>query len=310
MNVPKMKIAVVGLGGAGGYFGGLLSRYAEKEKSVAIYFLARGPHLKAIQDNGLHVHHQLNAFVTHPTLATDQATSIGPVDYILLCTKSYHLSALLPQLAPLIGPTTTLIPLLNGVDHTQQLRSAYPSVTVLEGCTYLVSKITAPGCITNTGNIQKILFGHPDLDATPFKPLLTLLHEAGIDATYTTAIHKIIWEKFLFLSPLATATSLYDCTVGEVVTHHFDELTGLLKEIISLANVLQIPLDERIVDLTLDKIKSLPAHSTTSMQNDYKAGKTTEVASLVQYVLVNLDHHQLPRHHYSSAYQRLQNLTR
>jgi 2-dehydropantoate 2-reductase len=121
----QLKIVIAGIGGVGGYFGGLLARAYAGNDDIEVHFIARGAHLKKIQDHGLTVIKGDVDFIAKPFLATDHLTEIGIADYIIICTKSYDLAEMLNQLAPCIGTKTVLLPLLNGVEAVEKIREQF-----------------------------------------------------------------------------------------------------------------------------------------------------------------------------------------
>ena len=281
------KIIIAGIGGVGGYFGGLLAKHYESTPGTDIVFYARGEHLSAIQKNGLKVIQGDATFVAHPRLATDDAAGIGTADAIIFATKSYDLEAVLHALAPCINKHTLLLPLLNGVDSTERIKTAYPNNTVLEGCTYIVSRIQQPGVIQNSGNIQKLYFGGK-ASQSQLDWLLTLFTTAQCDAYLIPNIQTVVWEKFVFISPIATATAYFDACIGEILKDpiRYATLKTLIDEIICLAKAKNIPLLDNQVDITVNKYKTLPFEATSSMHSDFRAKKQkTELATLTEYVI-------------------------
>src|SRR5659263_180806 len=113
----KIKIAIIGLGGVGGYYGGLLAKQYADNPEVEIYFVARGEHLKKVQENGLKLITDKGTFQVHPTLATDNVTEIGMADYIIMTPKSYDLDSTVAQIKPCVVANTVILPLLNGIDN-------------------------------------------------------------------------------------------------------------------------------------------------------------------------------------------------
>lgn len=138
-------------------------------------------------------------------------------DLIVIATKSYDLEAIIHQLKPCINEQTILLPLLNGVDSTERIQQLLPSNTILKGCAYIVSRLKQPGIIENSGNIQSIYFGHDILKDEGLTHLEGLFKKAGIDTHLSLDINTTIWEKFIFLSPIATATSYSDQCIGEIL---------------------------------------------------------------------------------------------
>ncbi|MEO7176302.1 MAG: 2-dehydropantoate 2-reductase [Saprospiraceae bacterium] len=282
----KTKILVAGIGGIGGFFGGLLAKKYHDDASIDIYFLARGEHLAAIQAHGLKVEYGTDSFLAHPTLATDDPKQIGVVDYILLCSKSYDIDELASQLAPCIDNNTVILPAQNGVDAYPRIANLYPNSLVLQGCAYIIASIKAPGIVQNTGNIQKLFFGSNKVQDPHCLALEEILQSAGIDAHSSDDIKSIVWEKFAFISPLATATTYFNMNIGEVLLNHKPELLQLISEIVQIAKAQHISQAEDLEKSTLDKILKMPASASSSMHRDFYSGKgKSEIDSLTKYVV-------------------------
>ena len=124
--LDKTKIVIAGIGGVGGYFGGLLARSYAGNNDIEIYFIARGAHLNQIKNNGLKIIKGDIEFIAKPHLATDDPTEIGIADYIIVCTKNYDLEAILNQIAPCVGDNTVILPLLNGIIAVEKIKLKFP----------------------------------------------------------------------------------------------------------------------------------------------------------------------------------------
>jgi 2-dehydropantoate 2-reductase len=282
------NILIAGIGGVGGYFGGLLAKEFQHSETVAINFLARGAHLKAIQEKGLTVLKGDTEIVAYPALATDQVTELSAMDYIVVCTKSYDLEDVIQQLLPCIKNNTIILPLLNGVDSRERIKMMLPDITVCDGCAYIVSRITKPGEVVNSGNMETLYFGLNNIEDERLSHLAALFSQAGIKATCSKNILTTIWEKFIFLAPIATATSCYNQSIGELLANkeHKQAIEEMVTEVMQLARLRSIPLTDDIATQTMHKIQSLPFDTTTSMHNDFKSGKAkTEIESLTGYVV-------------------------
>ena len=284
----KIKIIVAGIGGVGGYFGGLLAKKYHNSPEVEIDFIARGEHLKRIQKNGLKVIAGAKTFTAIPEIATDHPSEIGIADYILICTKSYDLEAVLGQLKPCIDKNTILLPLLNGVEGAEIIRALLPGNIVLDGCVYIISRLKEAGVVENTGNIQKLYFG---IEKTTNPRLITLeniLFDADIEATLSKNITSTIWEKFLYISPVATATSLFDNSIGEILadSNKREFLFRLIDEVAEIAFTKEIITNDEITSKIRDKLKLFPYDSTSSMHSDFKIHKQrTEIETLTGYIV-------------------------
>lgn len=283
-----IKILIAGIGGVGGFFGGLLAKKFHKSDAIDIYFLARGKHLEEIKKNGLKVKQGSNEFTTYPKLATDSATEIGTVDYIVLCTKTYDLKQICQQIKPCLHAETIILPLLNGVNNSEQIKNVYPDNLVLNGCVYIVSKIVEAGKIENTGNIQSLYFGLDNKKNERLDLLESTFKTVNIEATLSTTISTIIWEKYIFLSSIATATSYFDCTIGDILKddEKSNVLNELVKEVTQIAYSNNVLIDKDILEKTSQKFKSLPTHITSSLHRDFQNKKTkTELDTLTGYVV-------------------------
>lgn len=284
----KTKIIIAGIGGVGGYFGGLLAKHYENDAQIEIHFIARGAHLNEIQSKGLTVIHGDLMFNAKPTSATDNPKDIGNADYVIVATKSYDLEAMIEQLKPCIGQDTIIIPLLNGVNSRERIQHILPDSLVIDGCAYIVSRMKAPGIIENSGNIQSIAFGLDQYNDERFNTLHQLCTDAKINAKLSNTITSTIWEKFIFLSPLATATSYFDVCIGEIVNDNEKlELTScLIDEVLQLAKAKQILVSDDVIEKTLTRIKALPYEATSSMHFDFQSKKSkTELETLTGYVI-------------------------
>ena len=303
----KIRIIIVGIGGVGGYFGGLLAKHYQNSKEVEIIFIARGEHLKKIQSEGLKVIKGDTEFTAIPFLATDSFAEAGPADYIILCTKSYDLEETTEQLTPCLRSDTLILPLLNGVNNTDRIRAILPSHTVLDGLAYIVSHIKIPGVIENLGNTQKLFFGLDGGSNDKFTLLEKIMQEAGIEATLSQNISTIVWTKFIFISAIATATSYYDQTVGEVVEKHADTLLKLIEEVTQIALAKNISLDPDIASRTLQQLTKVPYQNTTSMLRDFRNKKRhTELESLTKYVITSGQKLNIPTPTYQKLFDTLQ----
>ncbi len=282
----KQKIVIAGIGGVGGYFGGLIARNYAESKELETYFVARGQHLATIREKGLEVIKGDMRFLARPTLATHNPAQIGIADYLLICTKSYDLQEMLQALQPCVGPDTLIVPLLNGIEPAEQIRSFWPNSLVASGCTYIISSIVSPGVVENSGHRQYIFFGLEHRQHPRFNSLERLLRAAGIEATYSQDIATEVWKKFIFLSTIATATSYYDQLAGVLLQSQPAELRQLIDEVASLAEAKHIVLPDDIRSTTWAQLEKLPIDSSTSMHRDYLQGKPhTEVHTLTGYVV-------------------------
>lgn len=306
--MKHQKIVIVGIGGVGGYFGGLLAKKYQGSGHIEICFIARGQHLQAIQANGLHVIKGDTSFTAFPAIATDNVTETGIANLVIICTKGYDLESAIEQLKPCINKNTIILPLLNGVSSTDIIKQHFPQNTVLQGCVYIVSRLKETGVVENSGNIQKLFFELASERSEELMRYESIFREADIEATCTPDIAEVVWEKFVFLSPIATLTSCYNKLIGEILdaTETESLLRVLISEIVHVAKAKGIAFDETIEEKTFGKISSLPFESTTSMHLDFTKKKArTEIETLTKYVIAEGEKYNVPTPTYVQLYERL-----
>jgi 2-dehydropantoate 2-reductase len=307
-RTKKIRIVIAGIGGVGGYFGGMLAKKYQNSSEVEIVFVARGEHLRQIQNSGLKVLTIGAEFTAIPALASDSPHHIGIADYLLICTKSYDLDSIINQLKPCIDKNTIVLPLLNGVDGIERIKALLPDRMVLSGCVYIVSRLKEAGIVENMSNIQKLFFGLEKMTSPNLEKLEKLLISAGIEATLTKDINAVIWEKFIYISAIATATCYYNNCLGELLEDHIkrENLYQLIDEVSQIALAKGVITDPDIVMKTQNKLKLFPYESTSSMHSDYKNHKQqTEIETLTGYVVREGIKMEIPTPVFEKAYKEL-----
>jgi 2-dehydropantoate 2-reductase len=303
----KTKIAFVGLGGVGGYYGGLVSRYAENHPEIEVSFVARGKHLEAIKKNGLKVSDEKQSFITHPAIATDKVEEIGTVDYLVLATKSYDLDATMAQIKPLVSKQTIILPLLNGIDNTSRLRAFFPENEIWYGCVYIITRLKEPGVIEDSGNVHFMHLGHEKKISDELLFIEDLFLKSGIEVTRKDEPVKAIWRKFFYISTTAALTTYLNTDFRSLV---WDEdkkplYIDIMKELFAISEAEGIGLYDGIIDDMLKYGGNLPAGSTSSMNSDYLAGRKTEIETLIGIVVRLGQHHGIATPVYSKVYNEL-----
>ena len=304
----KTKIVIAGIGAVGGYFGGVLAKHYETNKEIEINFLARGNHLHKIQQNGLKVVKGVDSFFAYPKIASNNSVEFGLADYIIVACKSYDLENLIEQLKPCIDQNTIILPLLNGVDSQSRIQKILPNNLVLAGCVYIVARLQEAGIVENIGNIQTLLFGIDSQTNERLNHLLTIFEEAKIEASLSTNISNILWEKFIFISPTATATSYFNESIGQCLNdgEKLSMIMELIEEVKLIANAHGIKVSDDITQKALNKLKSMPFDATSSMHSDYKNNKPqTELSSLTGYVVAEGKKFNISTPVYEKMYKEL-----
>jgi len=290
MNVGKlMKIAIVGIGGVGGYYGGKLAHKNATTGEHDIFFVARGEHLAEIKGNGLKVITQEEGdFTATPTTATDNPNDLGLVDLVFFCVKTYDLENAARQLIDNIHEKTVVVTILNGVDNADRLRTILTRGTVLNGCVYISSAIQAPGVIKQVGGSQQLIFGPENGVPEKYRYIEDLLRNADVRAELTADISVQVWTKYIFIGPLATIDSLLRKPLGAIIADAKSKqmLKGLMEEVNLIAKKRGIKLPEDIIPLSLKKVSGFPYDTTTSMQRDFEKGKIkTELETFTGYIV-------------------------
>ncbi|MDQ3142756.1 MAG: 2-dehydropantoate 2-reductase [Bacteroidota bacterium] len=285
--MPTIKrIGILGLGGVGGYFGGYLAKKYFQYPDIEIIFITRSQTEKIIKKSGLTLITPTETNVIYPSMVTSDQNEIGILDLLICTVKSYDLVESLSSLKNCISEETIILPLLNGVDAKETIAVIYPKNEILDGCVYIVSRLIEPGIVKKSGNIQSLYFGSKSAPTEKLKQLEKIFQEANIDAYLSENIEQTIWEKFIFISSLASLTSYLNLSAGQILENelHTNILKVLIKELISVAEALHISLPANIFDKTLQKIKNLPFDATSSMHHDFQKGGKTEYRSLTEYV--------------------------
>jgi len=273
-----MKIAVMGTGGVGGYFGGRLA-----EAGAEVTFVARGAHLAAIRSGGLQVSSANGDMHIHPARATDDPAMVGPVDVVLFTVKAWDTDAAAAAIRPMVMPETAVVPLQNGVESIERLTGVLGPAPVLGGSAYIAAVIAEPGVIRHTGTIARMVFGEVDGRATKrAQALLAECEKAGIDAALSPDIVRTIWEKFAMLASLAGVTSLARTDVGGVRgdPEWHAMLADAIAETVAVGRGRGIAFADDAADRVMETADRFPPEMRTSMEQDLARGGRLELDSL------------------------------
>ncbi|MBW2631552.1 MAG: 2-dehydropantoate 2-reductase [Deltaproteobacteria bacterium] len=282
-----MKIAIVGIGGVGGYYGGKLALKYAASDDHEIFFIARGEHLDKIRKDGLKLITTEGDFTATPSLATDNPKELGLLDLIFFCVKGYGLENAARMIADNLHSNTVTIPLLNGVDNVERLSSILHGGIILNGCVYISTRIAHPGVIQQTGGSCKLIFGPESGSAEPYRKIETLLKDADIKAELSENITVGAWSKYLFVGPLAGITSMLGKPFGAIMENedHRTMLEEMMKEVKLIADAKGIPLPENIIEQSLEVTSNFPYETKSSMQMDREKGNPMEVDTFIGYIV-------------------------
>jgi 2-dehydropantoate 2-reductase len=273
-----MRIAVMGTGGVGGYFG---ARLAQAGHEVA--FVARGRQLEALRDHGLRVESPLGDVHLPTVEVTDDPADISGVDLVLFGVKLWDTQAAAEALTPLLGHDTAVVSFQNGVVKDDILREALGPEHVLGGVCYIAATIAEPGLIRHSGTLQKLVFGEYDGTLSPrVQRFRDACADSGIDVEVSDRIEQAIWEKFVFLVGLSGTTSTARTTIGPIRSHPRSRafLHDLMDEVVQVARAQGVKLPADYADDRLAFTDGVPAAMTSSMHHDLERGNRLEVAWL------------------------------
>jgi 2-dehydropantoate 2-reductase len=283
----QTRIGVLGLGGVGGYFGGLLAKEYAKAKTVEIIFIARGETQKNIKESGLKISTDEGETIVYPDLVSDNPEVIGTLDYLICATKTYDIETSFESYRKCITKNTVILPLYNGVDATERISKIFPENIVFQGCVYIVSMIVKPGIIKKIGPYEKLFFGSKSTPDSKAARLQSIFEKAKIESYLVDNIEETVWEKFIFISALASATSYLNQNIGQILSNPENKqiYVSLLHEIALVASAKGLKMPDNIVEQTITKLEKSPQEATSSMHRDFMDHHKTELASLTEYVV-------------------------
>lgn len=269
-----MRIAVMGSGGLGGYFGGRLCAGGSE-----VHFIARGRHLQALRDEGLHIEGP-NAMHIPRVNATDDPREVGVVDLVMVCVKLWDTEHALQQIRPMVGPDTTIISLQNGVLKDDYLRAAYDASQIMGGLAYIATTIDRPGVVRQTGTMQRLVFGEFDGSRSPRgQAILAACLAGGIHAELSENILREIWQKYVFLVGLSGTTTTIRRPIGPIrenrQTRSF--LLDVMREVVAVGRAHGVDLAEDYALAKLELADSVAPDMTSSMHHDLDRGNPLEV---------------------------------
>ena len=274
-----MKILIMGTGGVGGYYGGLLAKEGND-----VTFISRGAHLYAIRHEGLKVKSVHGDFIVSPANAIEDAAKVGPVDLILFSVKTYTTDEAAEAIRPAIGPQTVVMSLQNGIDAAERIGKVVGMDHIIGAATWLSSAVEAPGVIRQVSEFRRIVFGELGGDQSArIQSIYEVLKNTGITVEISEDILKILWTKFVFISAASSLGSLTRLPMGDYrsVPETRIMITSLMREVETLARAQGTVLDEDIVQKSLEFMDDAGPHIKASMQVDVESGHRTEIESMI-----------------------------
>jgi len=300
-----VKIAVMGSGGVGGYFGARLAK-----GGADVTFVARGAHLAAMREHGLSVEGGPDEIRLPSVNVVEDPAAIGVVDLVMFAVKLWDTESAIDQIRPIVGPETTVISFQNGVLKDRYLVKAFGLGRIMGGACYVATSIARPGVIRRTGALERMVFGEfdgtvgivgvasapsnahahakdeerggraPSGQPSPrAKRFLDACLAGGINAEVAQDIRREIWEKFVFLVAISGATTTMRTTIGPIRSNpqNRDFLLDVMREVVAVGRAHGIDLPEDYAERRLGHADSLAPDMTSSMHHDLERGNRLEV---------------------------------
>lgn len=281
------KIAVVGIGGVGGYLAGMLgAAYAGQ-----VTFAARGERAELLKEKGLVLHSEVHGEVYAKPRKVVGAQELEEQDYIFLCVKNYSLTEVCEQIRPAVGAHTMVIPVMNGVDPAQRVRSLLGRGIVADAVIYIVAFAEADASITQQGDFTWLRAGIKDADEAQRRALSDLseiLTGAGIDHLVTDEIELEVWLKYILNCAYNVASAAYDNSMGQLKEDpkKAREYECLIEEAYEVARAKGVPvLPEHKKEFVRRFYEDYRYDATSSLQRDINAGRPAEIDTFSGYLL-------------------------
>ncbi len=266
------NIAIIGLGGVGGYFGFKINQFNELENQFDITFVARSQTYDIVKENGLTlISPEHPNSITKPNRIVQNISEIQNPDLVLICVKEYDLENVCTQLKQVISLKTILLPLMNGVDIYDRIRKIIPDNTILPACVYVASHIKEKGIVEHKGKAGKLIFGKdPANISEDIDWIVQLMKNSGIDFDFKENSFVDIWTKFFFVASFGLVTAKYNSSIGTVCIDatQKQEATQIMQEVKLIAGKKQIGLPDDIIEKTFEKASTFPTETPTSLQLD------------------------------------------
>ena len=278
-----MRIAVIGTGGVGGAFGAALA-----QAGGDVTFVARGAHLAAMREHGLRIEGDRGNILIHPVQATDDPSTIGPVDIVLFCVKLWDVETAGAAILPLIGPDTAVIPLQNGIDAPDRLAPIIGRGALMGGTVGVSATIGEPGLIRQTGTVMMMRFGEFDGSASARgQRFLELARKGGFNVAMTDTIDTAIWLKFILLTAMSGITAITRLPIGKL--RDDPDVMGLFESVMretdAVGRAHGVKLAEGAVEERLGHVRATPPGVMASMGHDLLRGNRLELPWLAGKVV-------------------------
>lgn len=297
-----MNILVMGTGGVGGYFGARLARAGHE-----VSFVARGEHLRALQEKGLQIRSPYGNITVAAKAAADPGLLPAP-ELILFAVKAYDTAEACRLLQPVAAAGVSVLTLQNGIDSAERIGAFLGAEKVLPGAAYIFAAISTPGVITHTGQTQGITFGESTGTASSrAEKTLETLRGAGIDAAFTPDIRRVLWQKFFHICSMGSVACLCRASVREIVesSEGLSLLREAFREILRVAAAEAVALPGNLPEKAVAFFRGSPPEAKPSLLQDLEKGRRLESEALPGTVVRLGARHGVPTPVHQAAYTSL-----
>lgn len=281
------KIAVIGIGGVGGYLGAMLAGAYPQ-----VSFVVRGERRKAIEEKGLILHSEYRGRrVVHPARCVGSAGELGPQDYIFICVKNYSLEEVCKSLGDCVTANTVIVPVMNGADPGERVRALVRKGTVVDSLIYIVAFTDKDYSVIQQGDFADIRVGIQNAseeELQKVKEVCELLDNAGADCKAAEDIRCEIWRKYILNCAYNVETAYYMNTIGELRADPVKaaEYEALVREAYEVAKAKEINVRQEHIDAIIQRFyHELAENATSSLQRDIRDGKRAELETFSGYLV-------------------------
>lgn len=293
-TIKEKKIAVIGIGGVGGYMAGMLGNVYPH-----ITLAARGGRLESIQKNGLVLHSDYHGEIS---LFPEHAAPIEEIeeqDYIFVCVKNYSLEEVCHSMEHAVGEHTVIIPVMNGVDPGDRIRCLLKKGIVVDSLIYTISFVNPDYSITQQGDFTKLYIGIQNADPAQQKAVSevsAVLSGADIDHQIAEDIEQAVWRKYILNCAYNVTTASYNNTIGQVRSDPVKcrEYEALVNEARQIALAKHVNITQEHIDTIIHRFYYEYAdNATSSLQRDIWAGKASELETFSGYIVQEAEKYQI-----------------
>ena len=277
-----MKAAVIGAGGVGGYFGGLLARAGHE-----VTFIARGAHLEAIKQNGLRVESRLDGTFTVPGNATQDTAEAGIQNLVLFTVKMYHNRVAAASLGPMMGPDTVVLTLQNGIDNGEILAEAVDASHVMIGSAYMEGRISEPGVVIQGGPGIAAIGEMKVGISRRGEDMLQKFQEAGWRVNLHENMPGMLWKKFAYIAGSAAVCAAANCVYEEMRTKPETRalIQNAIEEALAVGRARGAPIMADSLAWAMDSLDRFPGQGRASMAKDFSDQRPVELEGLTGTVV-------------------------